>query len=71
MALHQAPHHVGLARGAESRTHLLGLLHPDQAVDDIAALHQKAVHLRVDRIDLLAQFGKRRRRGRRLGHSRT
>ena len=70
MALHQAAHHVGLARRTESRAHLLGVLHLDQPVDDVAALHQQAVHLRIDRIDLLAQIGKRRRRRGRLGHFR-
>ena len=70
MALHQAAHHVGLARRTEGRADLLGLLHLDQPVDDVAALHQQAVHLRIDRIDLLAQVGERWRRGRRLGHVR-
>ena len=31
MALHQAAHHVGFARGAERRADFLGLLHRDQA----------------------------------------
>ncbi len=70
MALDQAPHHVGLARRAKRRADLLGLLHPDQPVDDVATLHQQPMHLLVDRIDLLAQIGKRWRGGRRLGHRR-
>ena len=49
MALHQPPHHVGLARRAERRADFLGLLDLDQAVDDVAARHQQAVHLLVDR----------------------
>ena len=68
MALDQAPHHVGLARRAECRADLLGLLHLDQAVDDVAALHQQAMHAFIDRVDLLAQLGERRRGGR-LGHA--
>ena len=48
MALDQAAHHVGLARRAERRADLLGLLHLDQPVDDVAALHQQAMHLLVD-----------------------
>jgi hypothetical protein len=71
MALHQAAHHVGLTCRPEGRADLLGLLHPDQAVDDVAALHQQAVHLRIDRIDLLAQLGQRRGRRGRLGHVRN
>ena len=39
-------------RGAD----FLGLLYLDQAVDDIAARHQQAMNLLVDRVDLLAQF---------------
>ncbi|MFK4678558.1 hypothetical protein ABIF39_000315 [Bradyrhizobium diazoefficiens] len=68
MALHDPPHHVGLARRPERRAHLLGLLHLDQAVDDVAALHQEAMHALVDRVDLLAQFLQRWWRGRTLGH---
>ncbi len=71
MAFHQPPHHVGLARRAEGRTDLLGLLHLDQAIDDVAALHQKAVDLRVDRVDLFAQHLERGRGGGRLGHLQT
>ena len=56
MALDQLAHHVGLARRAERRADLLGLLHLDQAVDDVAARHQQAMDLLVDRVDLLAQF---------------
>ncbi len=68
MALHEVAHHVGLACRPECRADLLGLLHLDQAVDDVAAGHQQAVHLRVDRVDLLAQFLQRWWRGRTLGH---
>ncbi len=68
MALHEVTHHGGLARRAERRADLLGLLHLDQAVDDVAALHQQAMHALVDRVDLLAQFLERWWRGRTLGH---
>ena len=37
------------------------LLGRDQPVDDLAALHQQAVHRLVDAVDLLAQFGERGR----------
>ena len=68
MALDQAAHHVGLARGPERGADLLGLLDLDQAVDDVATLQQQAMHAFIDRVDLLAQLGKRRRGGRRLRH---
>ena len=61
MALHQLAHHAGLARGPERRADFLGLLHLDQPVDDVAARHQQAVNLLVDRVDLLAQFLQRGR----------
>lgn len=56
MTLHEVAHHGGLACRAERRADLLGLLHLDQAVDDVAALHQQAMHAFVDRVDLLTQF---------------
>ena len=56
MALDQPPHHRGLARRAEGRADLLGLLDLDQPVDDVAARHQQAMHLLVDAVDLLAQL---------------
>jgi hypothetical protein len=71
MTLDQAAHHVGFACRAERRTHFLGLFDPDQAIDDIAARHQQAVHLLVDRIDLLAQLLQRRRGGGRFRHLKT
>ena len=61
MALHQPAHHVGLARRAERRAGFLRLLDRDQAVDDLAALHQQPVHGLVDAVDLLAQIAQRRR----------
>ena len=61
MALHQPAHHAGLARGPERRADFLGLLHLDQPVDDVAARHQEAMNLLVDRVDLLAQFLQRGR----------
>jgi hypothetical protein len=63
MALDQPAHHVGLARRAECRAGLRGALDPDETVDDLAALHQQAVHLAVDAVDLGAQLGERRRVG--------
>ena len=61
VALDQPPHHVGLARGAEGGAGFLRLLHRDQAVDDLAALHQQAVHGLVDAVDLAPQIGERGR----------
>src|SRR6185312_14279111 len=46
----------GLARGPERGADFLGLLHRDQAIDDIAALHQQVVDLLIDTVDLLAQL---------------
>ena len=60
MALHQPAHHVGLARRTKRGADLLGLLHRDQPVDDVAARHQQAVHLFVDTIDLFAQLSRAR-----------
>ena len=59
MALDQPPHHVGLARRAEGGAGFLGLLHRDQAVDDLAALDQERVHRLVDAVDLAPQIGER------------
>ena len=59
MALHQPPHHVGLARGAEGGAGFFGLFHRDQAVDNLAALDQELVHRLIDAIDLEPQIGKR------------
>ena len=71
MTLHQPAHHVRLASGAECRADFLGLLHRNQPVDDVAPLHQEAVDLLVDRVDLLTQFLQRWRSGGRLGHGST
>ena len=68
MTLHEAAHHVGLARRTKRGADLLRLLHRDQAVDDIGALHEQAMHLLVDIIDFAAQVLKRNGSGRRLGH---
>ena len=59
VALHQPAHHVGLARRAKRRAGFLGLLHRDQAVDDLAALDQERVHRLVDAVDVAAQIGER------------
>ena len=50
---------VGLARRAEGGAGFLRALDRDQAVDDLAALHQQRVHRLVDAVDLGAQIGKR------------
>jgi hypothetical protein len=56
-------------RRAERRAGLLRLLHGDQAIDDLAALHQQAVHALIDAVDLAPQIGKRRCFGTgRFGH---
>ena len=68
VALHQAAHHVGLARRAERRADLLGLLHRNQPVDDVATRHQQAMDLLIDGVDLFAQHLERGRRGGRFGH---
>ena len=52
VTLDQAAHHLGLARGAEGGAALLGLFHGDEAIDDLAALHQEGVHRLVDAVDL-------------------
>ena len=57
MPLDQPAHHLGFARGTEGRAGILALLDRDQPVDDVAALHQQAVHRLVDPVDLLAEFG--------------
>ena len=54
MALDQATHHISLARRSKCRADLLGLLHLDQSINDVAALHQQAVHAFIDRVDLRA-----------------
>ena len=46
--------------GRNAEPALLRLLHRDQAVDDLAALHQEAVHRLVDAVDLAPQIGERR-----------
>ena len=68
MALDEAAHHVGLARGAECRAGLRGLLRRDQRVDDVAALHQQAVHRLVDAVDVAAQVGEGGRGFGRVSH---
>ena len=54
-------HHVGLAAGAEGVARPAGPLGPDQRADHLAARDQQAVHLRVDRVDLVAELGERPR----------
>ncbi len=62
MALNEPTHHVGLARRAERRAGLGGFLRRDQPVDDVAPLHQEAMHAFIDAVDLAAQVGKGGRR---------
>jgi hypothetical protein len=56
MAIDQPTHHVGLARGAKRGALFLGLLDLDQTIDDLAALDQKAMHRRVDAVDVTSQI---------------
>jgi len=65
MAQREALHHVGLAAGAEGRARDLRLLDRDQRLDDRGPLHQQAMHLRIDAIDLRAQIGECRWRSER------
>src|SRR4051812_4248872 len=67
MAPDQLTHHAGFARRAERGADFLGLLHLNQAIDDIAARHQQAMDLFVDRVDLFAQLLQRRWSGGSLG----
>ncbi len=55
MTLRETAHHVGFACGPEGRADFLRLLHRDETVDDVAALHQQLVHLLIDGIDFAAQ----------------
>ena len=64
MPLHQAPHHVGLTGRAKRGAGLGGFFRRDQCVDDVAPLHQEAMHAFIDAVDLAAQVGQR---GRGLG----
>jgi hypothetical protein len=68
--LHQPPHHVGLACGPKRRAGFLRTLAGDQAIDDLAALHQEAMHGFIDAVDLLAEFAERGSVGGRLCHRR-
>jgi len=54
---------LGLAGWPERRPAFISALDLDQAIDDLAALHQQAMHGRVDAIDLRSQVGERRSRG--------
>ncbi len=56
MALHEAAHHVASRAGPEGGADFLRLLYRDQAVDDVAALHQQAMHLLIDGIDFAAKI---------------
>src|SRR3954470_13573367 len=59
MAVDQASHHLSFARRPERGPALLRLLHGDEAVDDLAALHQQVMHRSIDAVDLAPQIGKR------------
>ena len=71
MTPHQLPHHAGFTRRTERRADFLGLLDLDQPIDDVAARHQQAVNLFVDRVDLFAQLLQRGRSGGQLRHDET
>ena len=60
VAVDQAAHHVGLARGAEGGAGLLRLLDGDQPVNDLAAFHEEPMHRCIDAIDVAPQIGERR-----------
>jgi len=57
MALGDFPHHGRFAGGTESRSAALARLDCDQPIDDVAARHQKCVHLLIQPVDLDAQTG--------------
>ena len=74
VGLHQPSHHLGFARWSEGRTCLQRLLHFDQTIDDLAALHQQVMHRLIKAIYLLPQSWERignRRVSSRPGASRT
>ena len=56
MTLGQTTHHFGLAARAESRATTLARLSGDQAVDDLATLHQQTVHVRINPVDIDTEF---------------
>ncbi len=60
MTLHEAAHHVGLARRPKRGAGFLRLLYRDQSLDDLPTLHEKRVHGLVDTVDLATQLGERR-----------
>ena len=57
MALEHAPHHLGLAVGAERRAAALAGLDGDEPLDDAAALDQQGVHAGIDPVDIDAEVG--------------
>ena len=63
MALDQPPHHLRLPRRAERGARFLRLLGSNEMIDDLAALHEKAVHRLVNAVDFSPQLGERRRFG--------
>ena len=63
VTLDQRAHHLRLAIGSKGAADALRALHGDQPVDDLAALHQQPMHVAIDPVDLVAQFGKRVRGG--------
>jgi hypothetical protein len=70
MAVDQPAHHLNLARGTKCGAAFLCLLNSDQAVDDLAPLHQQAVHGLIDVIDLGPQCCEREIGGRLIRHRR-
>src|SRR4051812_42367603 len=59
VALHQTAHHVGFARRTKGRPALLRLLHGNEAVNNLSALHQQFVHRTVNTVDVTPQIGER------------
>ena len=57
VAFDEPPHHVGFAAWPEGRSAALLGFDMDKAIDDLAALHQEAVHRGIDTVDLLAKIG--------------
>ena len=57
MALDDGLHHRRLASGPERRAPALPRLDRDQPVDDLAALHEGGVDVRIDAVDLDTEIG--------------
>jgi hypothetical protein len=53
--LDQPAHHLGLATRTKSRAATLAGFDSDQPVNDVAALHETAMEIEIDAIDLLPE----------------